>query len=152
MYSVFLLQTKFNTSHNACSMCVCVQGRNLVPPVSGGSRLNYTVLVGDVPCLITVSDTQLLCEPPPLTGQHRVTVPHYLTVYAFHSLATSLSLHLCISQPLYLIASLSVYFTASLPHYFTVCVLFFLVQIHFTVSSHRCHNNRFICSTSSYTC
>ncbi|XP_053530080.1 plexin-A2 [Ictalurus punctatus] len=53
---------------------IILKGRNLVPPASGGSKLNYTVLVGDVPCLITVSETQLLCEPPPLTGQHRVTI------------------------------------------------------------------------------
>ncbi|KAF7693502.1 hypothetical protein HF521_008818 [Silurus meridionalis] len=51
-----------------------VNGRNLVPPASGSSKLNYTVLVGDVPCLITISDTQLLCEPPPFTGQHRVMI------------------------------------------------------------------------------
>ncbi|MEQ2211781.1 hypothetical protein XENOCAPTIV_015865, partial [Xenoophorus captivus] len=47
-------------------------GRNLVPSASGGARLNYTVLIGDTPCSLTVSDTQLLCEPPNLTGQHKV--------------------------------------------------------------------------------
>ncbi|XP_060040706.1 plexin-A2 [Erinaceus europaeus] len=53
---------------------IILKGRNLCPPASGGARLNYTVLIGDTPCAITVSETQLLCEPPPLTGQHRVTV------------------------------------------------------------------------------
>ncbi|XP_037535700.1 plexin-A2 [Nematolebias whitei] len=51
-----------------------VLGRNLVPSASGGARLNYTVLIGDTPCSLTVSDTQLLCEPPNLTGQHKVLV------------------------------------------------------------------------------
>lgn len=51
-----------------------LQGRNLVPSASGGARLNYTVLIGDTPCSVTVSDTQLLCEPPNLTGQHKVLV------------------------------------------------------------------------------
>lgn len=50
------------------------QGRNLVPSASGGARLNYTVLIGDTPCSLTVSDTQLLCEPPNLTGQHKILV------------------------------------------------------------------------------
>uniref|UniRef100_A0A673B015 Plexin A2 n=1 Tax=Sphaeramia orbicularis TaxID=375764 RepID=A0A673B015_9TELE len=49
-------------------------GRNLVPSASGGARLNYTVLIGDTPCSLTVSDTQLLCEPPNLTGQHKILV------------------------------------------------------------------------------
>ncbi|KAM9444063.1 plexin-A2-like isoform 1-T1 [Clarias gariepinus] len=53
---------------------IILKGRNLVPLASGSSRLNYTVLVGDIPCLITISESQLLCEPPPLTGQHRVTI------------------------------------------------------------------------------
>lgn len=50
------------------------QGRNLIPSASGGAKLNYTVLIGDTPCSLTVSDTQLLCEPPNLTGQHKVLV------------------------------------------------------------------------------
>lgn len=50
------------------------QGKNLCPPTSGGAKLNYTVLVGDTPCAVTVSETQLLCEPPNLTGQHKVMV------------------------------------------------------------------------------
>ncbi|KAI1890643.1 hypothetical protein AGOR_G00155770 [Albula goreensis] len=53
---------------------VILKGRNLVPPALGGARLNYTVLIGDTPCSLTVSETQLLCEPPNLTGQHRVLV------------------------------------------------------------------------------
>lgn len=51
-----------------------VQGRNLLPPAPGNSRLNYTVLIGSTPCTLTVSETQLLCESPNLTGQHKVTV------------------------------------------------------------------------------
>lgn len=50
------------------------KGRNLLPPAAGNSRLNYTVLIGDTPCTLTVSETQLLCESPNLTGQHKVTV------------------------------------------------------------------------------
>uniref|UniRef100_A0A8C6JKJ9 Uncharacterized protein n=1 Tax=Melopsittacus undulatus TaxID=13146 RepID=A0A8C6JKJ9_MELUD len=38
------------------------------------SKLNYTVLIGETPCAVTVSETQLLCEPPNLTGQHKVMV------------------------------------------------------------------------------
>ncbi|KAG5835416.1 hypothetical protein ANANG_G00243740 [Anguilla anguilla] len=53
---------------------VILKGRNLVPPALGGARLNYTVLIGDTPCSLTVSETQLLCEPPNLTGQHKVLV------------------------------------------------------------------------------
>ncbi|KAI4882566.1 hypothetical protein NFI96_029674 [Prochilodus magdalenae] len=53
---------------------IILKGRNLVPPASGGSRLNYTVLVGDTLCPVTVSEHQLLCEPPTLSGQHKVTV------------------------------------------------------------------------------
>ncbi|KAH0630171.1 hypothetical protein JD844_012866 [Phrynosoma platyrhinos] len=51
-----------------------LKGRNLLPPASGNSRLNYTVLIGDTPCALTVSETQLLCESPNLTGQHKVTI------------------------------------------------------------------------------
>lgn len=50
------------------------QGKNLCPPASGGAKLNYTVLIGETPCAVTVSETQLLCEPPNLTGQHKVMV------------------------------------------------------------------------------
>lgn len=52
-----------------------VQGRNLIPPVAGGNaKLNYTVLVGEKPCAVTVSDVQLLCESPNLIGRHKVMV------------------------------------------------------------------------------
>uniref|UniRef100_A0A8C4TSP8 Plexin-A2 n=1 Tax=Falco tinnunculus TaxID=100819 RepID=A0A8C4TSP8_FALTI len=51
-----------------------VNGRNLCPPAPGGAKLNYTVLIGETPCAVTVSETQLLCEPPNLTGQHKVMV------------------------------------------------------------------------------
>uniref|UniRef100_A0A4W4GRE5 Plexin-A2 n=1 Tax=Electrophorus electricus TaxID=8005 RepID=A0A4W4GRE5_ELEEL len=53
---------------------IILKGKNLVPPASGGVKLNYTVLLGDTPCSVTVSDTQLLCEPPNLTGQYKVMV------------------------------------------------------------------------------
>lgn len=51
-----------------------LQGKNLCPPASGGAKLNYTVLIGETSCAVTVSETQLLCEPPNLTGQHKVMV------------------------------------------------------------------------------
>ncbi|XP_035379988.1 plexin-A1b, partial [Electrophorus electricus] len=51
-----------------------LKGRNLIPSAAGNARLNYTVLIGDEPCVLTVSETQLLCEWPNLTGQHKVTV------------------------------------------------------------------------------
>uniref|UniRef100_A0A8C3NHU7 Plexin-A4 n=1 Tax=Geospiza parvula TaxID=87175 RepID=A0A8C3NHU7_GEOPR len=52
---------------------IILKGRNLIPPVAGGNaRLNYTVLVGEKPCAVTVSDVQLLCESPNLTGRHKV--------------------------------------------------------------------------------
>ncbi|XP_054443268.1 plexin-A1 isoform X2 [Pteronotus mesoamericanus] len=51
-----------------------LKGRNLLPPAPGNLRLNYTVLIGSTPCTLTVSETQLLCESPNLTGQHKVTV------------------------------------------------------------------------------
>uniref|UniRef100_A0A8C7ZHD7 Plexin A2 n=1 Tax=Oryzias sinensis TaxID=183150 RepID=A0A8C7ZHD7_9TELE len=53
---------------------IILKGRNLVPSASGGARLNYSVQIGDAPCSLTVSDTQLLCEPPNLTGQHKILV------------------------------------------------------------------------------
>ncbi|XP_040508905.1 plexin-A2 isoform X2 [Gallus gallus] len=53
---------------------IILKGKNLCPPASGGAKLNYTVLVGETPCTVTVSETQLLCEPPTLSGQHKVTV------------------------------------------------------------------------------
>ncbi|XP_069801194.1 plexin-A2 isoform X2 [Dendropsophus ebraccatus] len=53
---------------------IILKGKNLCPPAPGGVKLNYTVLIGDTPCAVTVSETQLLCESPNLTGQHKVTV------------------------------------------------------------------------------
>lgn len=47
------------------------QGKNLIP---GNNRLNYTVLIGESPCLLTVSENQLLCDSPDLTGEQRVLV------------------------------------------------------------------------------
>nr|XP_006631156.1 PREDICTED: plexin-A1 [Lepisosteus oculatus] len=51
-----------------------LKGRNLIPSAPGNSRLNYTVLIGETPCMLTLSETQLLCEWPNLTGQHKVTI------------------------------------------------------------------------------
>ncbi|TRY88515.1 hypothetical protein DNTS_020679 [Danionella cerebrum] len=51
-----------------------LKGKNLIPSAAGNHRLNYTVLIGDKPCVLTVSETQLLCELPNLTGQHKVIV------------------------------------------------------------------------------
>nr|XP_061829776.1 plexin-A1-like isoform X2 [Nerophis lumbriciformis] len=51
-----------------------LKGRNLIPAAPGNSRLNYTVLIGETPCILTLSESQLLCEWPNLTGQHKVTI------------------------------------------------------------------------------
>ncbi|XP_042347013.1 plexin-A2 [Plectropomus leopardus] len=53
---------------------IILKGRNLVPPAAGGVKLNYTVLIGETPCSVTMSESQLLCEPPNLTGQYKVMV------------------------------------------------------------------------------
>ncbi|XP_058873462.1 plexin A3 isoform X2 [Acipenser ruthenus] len=53
---------------------IILKGRNLIPPVSGNARLNYTVLIGETVCLLTVSESQLLCDSPDLTGKQRVTI------------------------------------------------------------------------------
>ncbi|XP_015249442.1 PREDICTED: plexin A3-like [Cyprinodon variegatus] len=53
---------------------IILKGKNLIPPAPGNNRLNYTVLIGDSPCLLTVSENQLLCDSPDLTGEHRVVV------------------------------------------------------------------------------
>uniref|UniRef100_A0A672MZF9 Plexin-A1 n=1 Tax=Sinocyclocheilus grahami TaxID=75366 RepID=A0A672MZF9_SINGR len=49
-----------------------LKGRNLIPAAPGNSRLNYTVFIGETPCVLTLSETQLLCEWPNLTGQHKI--------------------------------------------------------------------------------
>ncbi|XP_055047357.2 plexin-A4 [Misgurnus anguillicaudatus] len=52
---------------------IILKGRNFLPPAPGGNgKLNYTVLIGDKPCVLTVSDSQLLCESPNLTGRHKI--------------------------------------------------------------------------------
>uniref|UniRef100_A0AAY5ETK9 Plexin-A4 n=1 Tax=Electrophorus electricus TaxID=8005 RepID=A0AAY5ETK9_ELEEL len=52
---------------------IILKGRNFLPPTPGSNgKLNYTVLIGEKPCSLTVSDTQLLCEWPNLTGRHKV--------------------------------------------------------------------------------
>lgn len=56
-------------------MITLLQGRNFLPPTSSGNgKLNYTVLIGEKTCMLTVSETQLLCESPNLTGRHKVLV------------------------------------------------------------------------------
>ncbi|KAM4663711.1 plexin-A3 [Discoglossus pictus] len=73
---------------------VILKGWNLLPSAPGGAKLNYTVLIGDQPCSLTVSDTQLLCDSPTQTGEHRVTIlvggmefsPGSLRIYADSSL------------------------------------------------------------------
>lgn len=50
------------------------QGKNLIPPAPGNTRLNYSVMIGETPCLLTVSESQLLCDSPDLTGEQRVVV------------------------------------------------------------------------------
>ncbi|XP_052415262.1 plexin-A1b [Carassius gibelio] len=51
-----------------------LKGKNLIPSAAGNYRLNYTVLIGDKPCVLTVSEAQLMCESPDLSGQHKVTI------------------------------------------------------------------------------
>ncbi|XP_056278148.1 plexin A3 isoform X3 [Pseudoliparis swirei] len=53
---------------------IILKGKNLIPPAPGNSRLNYTVLIGGAPCLLTVSENQLLCDSPDLTGEQRVLI------------------------------------------------------------------------------
>ncbi|KAG1960980.1 plexin-A2 isoform X1 [Pimephales promelas] len=52
---------------------IILKGKNLVP-LASGVKLNYTVLIGETPCSVTVSESQLLCEPPNLTGQYKIMV------------------------------------------------------------------------------
>lgn len=97
-------------------MCVCFQGRNLIPSAPGNTKLNYTVLIGETPCVLTLSETQLLCEWPNLTGEHKVTVSksepvicsppplafctRYLTIsFLFHTTSEGFAF---LSQPLIL--------------------------------------------------
>lgn len=70
----------------SASMCVCFQGRNLIPSAPGNTKLNYTVLIGETPCVLTLSETQLLCEWPNLTGEHKVTVSKSAPARVFSSL------------------------------------------------------------------
>ncbi|MED6258391.1 Plexin A3, partial [Ataeniobius toweri] len=53
---------------------IILKGKNLIPPAPGNNRLNYTVLIGESPCLLTVSENQLLCDSPDLTGEQRVVI------------------------------------------------------------------------------
>uniref|UniRef100_A0A671TI96 Plexin-A3 n=1 Tax=Sparus aurata TaxID=8175 RepID=A0A671TI96_SPAAU len=53
---------------------IILKGKNLIPPAPGNNRLNYTVLIGEAPCLLTVSENQLLCDSPDLTGEQRVLI------------------------------------------------------------------------------
>ncbi|KAA0714339.1 Plexin A3 [Triplophysa tibetana] len=51
-----------------------LEGKNIIPPAPGNARLNYSVIIGETPCLLTVSESQLLCDSPDLTGEQRVTI------------------------------------------------------------------------------
>ncbi|XP_046895788.1 plexin A3 [Hypomesus transpacificus] len=53
---------------------IILKGKNLIPPAPGNSRLNYSVMIGETPCLLTVSESQLLCDSPELTGEQRVLI------------------------------------------------------------------------------
>uniref|UniRef100_A0AAR2LBR8 Sema domain-containing protein n=1 Tax=Pygocentrus nattereri TaxID=42514 RepID=A0AAR2LBR8_PYGNA len=53
---------------------IILKGKNLIPPAPGNARLNYSVMIGDTPCLLTVSESQLLCDSPDLTGEQRVMI------------------------------------------------------------------------------
>lgn len=78
---------RLSCTHVNISVCV-FQGKNLIPAAPGNTRMNYTVLIGDEPCVLTVSEAQLLCEWPDLTGQHKVTV-------SLHTARTGFTLHHC---------------------------------------------------------
>lgn len=92
---------------NVC-LSVCLQGRNLIPAAPGNSRLNYTVLIGETPCVLTLSESQLLCEWPNLTGQHKVTVRSWLGL---------LCLHQCCLL-LFIVAHFVAHFSTYQPHSF----------------------------------
>ncbi|XP_077324844.1 plexin-A4 [Lithobates pipiens] len=52
---------------------IILKGKNLIPPVAGGNmKLKYSMYIGEKQCTVTVSDVQLLCESPNLTGRHKV--------------------------------------------------------------------------------
>uniref|UniRef100_A0A671QHC6 Plexin A3 n=1 Tax=Sinocyclocheilus anshuiensis TaxID=1608454 RepID=A0A671QHC6_9TELE len=53
---------------------IILKGKNLMPPAPGNARLNYSVMIGETPCLLTVSESQLLCDSPDLTGEQRVMI------------------------------------------------------------------------------
>uniref|UniRef100_A0A673MFB5 Plexin A3 n=1 Tax=Sinocyclocheilus rhinocerous TaxID=307959 RepID=A0A673MFB5_9TELE len=53
---------------------IILKGKNLIPPAPGNARLNYSVMIGETPCLLTVSESQLLCDSPDLTGEQRVMI------------------------------------------------------------------------------
>lgn len=57
------------------------QGKNLIPPAPGNARLNYSVMIGETQCLLTVSESQLLCDSPDLTGEQRVVVSRKVTMH-----------------------------------------------------------------------
>uniref|UniRef100_A0A8C1FXC7 Plexin-A3 n=1 Tax=Cyprinus carpio carpio TaxID=630221 RepID=A0A8C1FXC7_CYPCA len=53
---------------------IILKGKNLIPSAPGNARLNYSVMIGETPCLLTVSESQLLCDSPDLTGEQRVMI------------------------------------------------------------------------------
>lgn len=81
VYTLIFSSVSFsNVTNLSHVLCVCVyQGKNLVP-LASGVKLNYTVLIGETPCSVTVSESQLLCEPPNLTGQYKIMVNMHLYV------------------------------------------------------------------------
>lgn len=125
-FSTFRVVQMLIIAFSNCLVCFCVlQGRNLVPSASGGARLNYTVLIGDLPCSLTVSDTQLLCEPPNLTGQHKVLVSPNVTLNRpFFRGFVSLSVCINVGHPLWV--SVCLYVTLFLGHWRAFLVVGFL--------------------------
>uniref|UniRef100_UPI00358E64EF plexin-A1-like n=1 Tax=Myxine glutinosa TaxID=7769 RepID=UPI00358E64EF len=50
---------------------VILKGRHIIPQ---DGKLNYSVMIGDTECEVTVSENQILCEPLSITGLHPVEV------------------------------------------------------------------------------
>lgn len=124
-------------------MLLSEQGKNLCPPAAGGVKLNYTVLIGDTPCDVTVSETQLLCESPNLTGQHKVTVSSSILLSSFSYIFT-----LSITGIVGAVASIKCNYTIIFindDHYFSTiltihpsCYCMKMVLIIFSLLKHIC--------------
>nr|XP_006006494.1 PREDICTED: plexin-A3 isoform X1 [Latimeria chalumnae] len=95
---------------------IILKGRNLIPAAPGNAKLNYTVLIGEKPCLLTVSETQLLCDSPNLTGKQRVTIlvggldysPGMLHIYSDSALTLPAIICICVGGVVLLIAIITV--------------------------------------------